>query len=196
MYYQGRCWRVSTEAFSRLRQQSNDSFNSITVPSECQSSKDAALSASSSSAQSKFWSDNASPSSASLSAISPRLRFVDAAGRTGETFSLISAWSSITSWRPCCVAQLCSNRDWKQLTSSIVKVITLPTPSAVMPLAFMTPANLTPGTYSPWLLGVAAPRKSQSLNNTNLAPIPLSQAVPEIAGCSTALVSYLIRVVA
>ena len=63
----------------------------ITVPSNAQSRNDAALSASSSPAQPKSWSDAASPSSDSLSVISPRLRFVDAAGRTGEISSLISA---------------------------------------------------------------------------------------------------------
>lgn len=79
-------------------------------------------------------------------------------------------------------------------TFSIVNKTILPKPSYETPLAFNTPANRTPGKYSKSFPGTSADWKNQSLKRTIRALIPLSQAVPDIAGYSVAPVSALIRV--
>ena len=83
----------------------------------------------------------------------------------------------------------------RELTFSITNVATLPTPSYKTPFAFSTPANLTPGTYSPWLLAASEAWNIQSRKMTIRALIPVSHAEPERAGCNTAPVSALILVV-
>ena len=55
-------------------------------------------------AQPNSSSDGASPSSDSLSAISPRLRFIDVGGRGGGHFNLISARSILVSRSPDCLS--------------------------------------------------------------------------------------------
>lgn len=131
-----------------------------------------------------------------LPSIVSRLRLFKGLGNATDLFDWALMQSILISWRPSYAYEHKGRILLMQIahTFSIVNETILPRPSYETPLAFNTPANRTSGIYSKFFPGTSADWKNQSLKRTIRALIPLSQAVPDIAGFSVAPVSALIRV--